>query len=201
MSPVATYSFLPWLRQGIANTIASADGDPAVKTRASVHVELQLSGDAVGGGPALTQPLARDIALYGPGDIVGIDARAVVRTEPRHLVRNFESNYLPAVDFYDEDFPWRYTPAAPDASRLRLRPWITLVVLTEQEFEEGKTIARRPLPLVTIADAGVFPPAERALGVGARALQPVALGRAGRGRLAGHERRAAPRRGDRRRKP
>ncbi|MEP6811625.1 MAG: hypothetical protein ABI990_01410 [Actinomycetota bacterium] len=160
MSTVATYSFLPWLRQGIANTIASADGAAAVKTRANVHVELQLSGDALGGGPAVAPSLARDIALYGPGDIVGIDTRAVVRTEPRHLVGNFESNYLPAVDFYDEDFPWRYTPAAPDASRLRLRPWIALVVLTEQEFEEGKTIAGRPLPFVTIADFTPFPVAE-----------------------------------------
>jgi hypothetical protein len=160
VTPVATYSFLPWLRQGIANTIATADGDPAVTTRARVHVELQLSGDPVGGGPPLTQTLAQDIALYGPGDIVGIDARAVVRTEPRHLVGNFESNFLPAVDFYDEDFPWRYTPAAPDASRLRLRPWITLIVLGEHEFEEGKSLGGRPLPFVTIADPGVFPAAD-----------------------------------------
>ena len=29
MSALATYSFLPWLRQGIANTITTADGDPA----------------------------------------------------------------------------------------------------------------------------------------------------------------------------
>ena len=160
MTPAATYSFLPWLRQGIANTITSADGDPAVKTRASVHVELQLSGNPVGGGPALTQTLAQDIALYGPGDIVGIDARAVVRTEPRNWITNFESNYLPAVDFYDEDFPWRYTPAAPDASRLRLRPWIALVVLAEQEFEEGKNIAGRPLPYITVSDANAFPSAD-----------------------------------------
>ena len=33
MSTLGTYSFLPWLRQGIANTIASPDNDPSVKTR------------------------------------------------------------------------------------------------------------------------------------------------------------------------
>ena len=160
MTPVSTYSFLPWLRQGIANTIATAHGDPAVTTRARAYVELALSGDPVGGGAPLTQTLAQDIALYGPGDIVGIDTRAVVRTEPRHLVTNFESNFLPAVDFYDEDFPWRYTPAAPDASRLRLRPWITLVVLAEHEFEEGRSLSGRPLPFITIADAAAFPAAD-----------------------------------------
>ena len=82
-----------------------------------------------------------------------------------------------AVDFYDEDFPWRYTPAAPDASRLRLRPWITLVVLAENEFAEGKNIAGRPLPFITIADASVLPAGRRAVGVGARALQPEAVAR------------------------
>jgi hypothetical protein len=160
MSPVATYSFLPWLRQGIANTIATADGDTAVKTRASVHVELKLTGDPVSGDDPLTQTFPQEIALYGPGDIVGIDGRAVVRTEPRHLVGNFESNFLPAVDFYDEDFPWRYTPAAADASRLRLRPWITLLVLAEHEFEEGKSLTARPAPFITVTDPGVFPPAD-----------------------------------------
>ena len=158
MNPIATYSFLPWLRQGIANTITSADHDAGVKTRASVHVELQLSGDPVGGGAELTQTVARDIALYGPGDIVGIDQRAVVRTEPRDWITNFESNYLPAVDFYDEDLPWRYTPAAPDSTRLR--PWIALIVLEEGEFDEGKNAANRPLPSISIGDPSVLPNAD-----------------------------------------
>jgi hypothetical protein len=122
---IATYSFLPWLRQGVANTIASADGDPAVKTRASIDVALQLSGDPVTSGvPELQQPISQKVQLYAPGDIIGIDSRAIVRLEPRNWVTNFESNYLPGIDFYDEDFAWRYTPAAPDGSRLHLRPWI-----------------------------------------------------------------------------
>ena len=49
--------------------------------------------------------------LVGPGDIVGINRRAVVRTEPRNGVTDFEPNYLAFIEFYDEDFPWRYTPA------------------------------------------------------------------------------------------
>ena len=70
----------------------------------------------VDGGAPLEQTAAQDIALYGPGDILGIDPRAVIRTEPRAGVSNFESNYLAAIDFYDEDFPWRYTPAPPQDS-------------------------------------------------------------------------------------
>ena len=159
MNPIASYSFLPWLRQGVANSITSADLDATVRSRASIHVALQLAGDAVGGGTQLTAALTREVALYGPGDVVGIDTRAVVRTEPRDWITNFEGNYLPAIDFYDEDFPWRYTPAAPDGSGLRLRPWITLIVARQEEFEEGPNLARRPSPYISVADPSVFPPA------------------------------------------
>jgi hypothetical protein len=155
---IATYAFLPWLRQGIANTIPSADGDPLVKTRASVDVALTLSGDPVGGGVELTQTISQKIALYAPGDLLGFEARAVVRTEPPPWITNFESNYLPAVDFYDEDFLWRYTPAAADGTGMRLRPWIALIVLADGEFIEGAKPAGRPLPHITVADLGVFPP-------------------------------------------
>ena len=159
MSEIATYSFLPWLRQGIANTIAEADGDQAIHTRATTQVTLKITGNPVASGAEpLTQEVGQDVALYGPADIVGIDERAIVRTEPRNWITNFESNYLAAIDFYDEDFPWRYTPAAPDG--LKLRPWITLVVLAESEFTEGSNVAGRPLPYITIPDLGVLPVAE-----------------------------------------
>jgi hypothetical protein len=160
MSALGTYSFLPWLRQGIANTIATADNDASVKTRASTHVELQVAGEPVGGGTALTAPLTQDIALYGPGDIIGIDSRAIFRTDPRPWITNYESNYLAAIEFYDEDFVWRYTPAAPDGSGLRLRPWLTLIVLQETEFSEGAGAVGRPLPCITIPDPRVLPPAD-----------------------------------------
>jgi len=61
------------------------------------------------------------------------------------------------VDFYDEDFPWRYTPAP--AQGLQLLPWITLVVLKEDEFADPKNIAGRPLPFITVQNASVLPPA------------------------------------------
>lgn len=45
MSRLGAYSFLPWLRQGLANQIASADFDNNVKVRASVQVQLELRGE------------------------------------------------------------------------------------------------------------------------------------------------------------
>ena len=156
---IGQYSFLPWLRSGIANSIAAADGDPSVKTRATIHVELSASGTPLAGGAPIVQPVAQDIALYGPGDIVGIEQRAILRTDPRPWITNYESNYLAAIEFYDEDFPWRYTPAAPGAGGLHLRPWITLIVLKDGEFADGKSALDQPLPFITVSNPGVFPTA------------------------------------------
>jgi len=155
-TPVSSYSFLPWLRQGIAGKVTSADLNPAVKLRATVPVALELTGDGGPGAPSTaTAPMA--IQLYGPGDVVGIESRAIVRVDPRDWITNFEPNYLPSIEFYDEDFPWRYTPAMPDGNRLR--PWIALVVLKEGEFGEGTNIKNKPLPYVTVdpTGRGVFP--------------------------------------------
>src|ERR1700736_1376342 len=162
MSTLGTYSFLPWLRQGLANQITTSDLDPGVKVRASINVEIEGSGDKIGGGTQ-TVSVNRPVALFGPGDIVGIDRRAIVRTEPREWSTNFEPNYLAHIEFYDEDFPWRYTPAAPDLTKGRLRPWISLVVLKEAEFKDGSNIKSKPLPYIERADLIVFPPAAEEL--------------------------------------
>lgn len=161
MSTLGTYSFLPWMRQGLANQITSPDPNPAAALRAEVQVQLELRADNVGGGAHAPDPITRNVALFGPGDLQGIEQRAVFRTEPRNWITNFEPNYLPSIEFYDEDFPWRYTPAAPNGARLR--PWIMLVVLREnEEFEEGKDSRNKPLPYIEVADAAaVFPPPEQ----------------------------------------
>ena len=158
-TPIAAYSFLPWMREGIANAITAADNDPNVAARATIHVQLNISGAAVGGGAPLTSTVAQDFALYGPGDVVGIKTPRILRTEPRDWITNFEPNYLAAVDFYDADAPWRMTPCAPDSSGLHLRPWLTLIVLTDTEFTPGKTAAT-PTPYITVNDTSVFPPAD-----------------------------------------
>jgi hypothetical protein len=158
-STLGTYSFLPWLRHGIAGHITAQDGDTTPVQRAAVHVQLKLSAEPLAGGAAIEADIDRDVQLYGPGDVVGIDPRAIVRTEPRDWITNFEPNFLAHIEFYDEDFLWRYTPAAPDGTGLRLRPWITLVVLEEGEFKEAGSMSGQPLPAIDVLDSSVLPPA------------------------------------------
>jgi hypothetical protein len=144
-SPIATYSFLPWLRQGLANQIQPG----AATVRATVKVKLDVAGTGIDADKHAA--VEKDVSIYGPGDIVGIDRKAIVRSEPHHWITNFEPNYLPFLEFYDEDFPWRYTPTVADKNLHRLTPWIALAVLEEgAEFSEGKNVLNRPLPFITI---------------------------------------------------
>src|SRR5947209_8701482 len=116
-SPTATYSLLSWVRRGLGSRVA---GSPAVNY-ASVPVSLAVNGSAVPVPP---------VRLLGPGDIKSIDARAVIRTDPRDGADNFEPNYLAAVEFGQPDFPWLFTPSGPGPTG-RLRPWICLMVVPD----------------------------------------------------------------------
>lgn len=154
---IATYTFLPWLRQGVSNKI-----DPANvrASRATVQVKLKLTGKALQGAD-LEHEIVRNVELYGPGDIIGIDKKAIVRNEPRNWITNFESNYMPYVEFYDEDFPWRYSPSVVQEHD-RLTPWMALVVLKEDEFKDGKNMMNRPLNFIEASDvAATFPPSNQ----------------------------------------
>jgi hypothetical protein len=152
VSTANAYTFLPWLRTGLNIGI---DTDPGAAARASVKVRLLVSGDALDKG-TISTPVDRDVALYGPGDVVGVDPRAISRTEPRPGMSNVEPNFLAHIEFTDEDFPWRYSPAPSGPTTARLTPWLALVVLADTEFTEVP--GADPLPAVDVADpAGTLP--------------------------------------------
>ncbi len=116
------YHFASWARRGIGNEIPQNDN---TLVRAKVPLSIQLNQEV----------LPQNIDLVGPADIANIARSAIVRTEPLDRDVHVEWNFLPYVEFYDEDFAWRYTPDAPDAKG-NLRPWLALVVLKETEFSD-----------------------------------------------------------------
>ena len=93
------YTFLPWLRQGLAQSIDKVDGDQTVKFRATTRVQLKVTGTPMGTGTLEGTP-GRDVELYGPGEVIGIDQRLIIRTDPRPWVTDVEPNYLAHVEFY-----------------------------------------------------------------------------------------------------
>lgn len=145
---IARYQFHSWARRGISNNITEPDdlgsGSSTLSERAEVPVSVKLNGNAI----------SKNFALIGPGDIIGINRDMIVRTEPLNWITDTEPNYLGFVEFYDEDFPWRYTPAAPQGEKLR--PWVALLLLKEDEFERSKR--RVPLPSITIKNNDALPP-------------------------------------------
>jgi prepilin signal peptidase PulO-like enzyme (type II secretory pathway) len=154
MSDIATYTFLPWLRQGLANQISGASGQ-----RATVPVDLVLTGRKLDGSTETKPPIHRDIEIYGPGDVTGLDPRAIIKTEPGNFITNFEPNYLAYIDFYDEDLPWRYSPVVPSGHRLL--PWMMLIVVKDTEFKDGRNVKDRPLPYIVPAGTLKLPPPEQ----------------------------------------
>ena len=159
MKELAAYSFLPWVRNGLANKITT--DETSTDLRAKVVVDLKLTGTNRNDKTPSTTDIKRVVELYGPGDITGIQSRAVVRTEPRDWITNYEPNYLPHIEFYDEDFPWRYTPTKTQKEHEeRLQPWLALIVLKEDEFENIKMVGDKPLPSLRVLDTNVLPPVD-----------------------------------------
>src|SRR5260370_20322960 len=129
--PNAKYQFLPWSRRGIAASIANPD-QGTLPRRASLSVQLSVSATQ-GDTTTVVQPDAVQVDLYGPGEIVGLDPRHIIRTDPRNNTPNFEPNYLCGIEFDGPDVPWMFTPAAPKGDRLR--PWLALLALKPGEFQ------------------------------------------------------------------
>src|SRR5271166_5622245 len=140
------YHFEAWARRGIGASLNNPDTG-SLPARASLKVQLFL--DVQGGSaPNPVQPPATTVSLYGPGDVVAVDPRMVIRTEPRQFTVNFEPNYLCGIEFDTPDFPWLFTPAAPNGDQLH--PWLALIVLKRgTEFSVPST-APNPLPTIIV---------------------------------------------------
>ena len=143
------YRFLPWVRSGLAASLRDPDSlDENTPGRARLDVAVRLSRAAGG-----TVDVSRALSVLGPGDVVGLDPRQVIRMDPPPGVTDAEPNYLVQVELDRPDLPWLFNPAAASAAE-KLRPWLVLVVV---EDGPGTTLhARGPggLPVLEItADA------------------------------------------------
>jgi hypothetical protein len=145
------YHFMAWARRGIGTSVANIDSG-SLPDRASLSVQLSLN---VTGGAA-PNPVALpavSVDLFGPGDVIGVDPRYVIRTEPRPLTSNFEPNYLCGIEFDTPDFPWLFTPAAPSGDRLH--PWVALIVLKTTEFT-AVSAPPNPLPAIDVTNVAAL---------------------------------------------
>ena len=129
--PLAEIAFASWLRRGLAAGIRREDAPPQGGPIPRTTAEIQLTFNDNGSERQIAQPR---LTLLGPGDIAGLDPRAVVRVFPPGDVNDAEAAYFAGLEFDQADLPWRYTPARANSSD-QLRPWFTLVVLKETAVE------------------------------------------------------------------
>jgi hypothetical protein len=161
-----TYTFLPWVKTGLGALISNNEQDMQ-GPRAKIQVDLSVRRFDNSNKPwPDDEQIVKEFFLYGPGDIAGILNSIIIRTEPRANDVNVEPNYFPFIEFSQPDFPWRYTPAVPIGTQPsgRLSPWISLIVLKEQEFNR---LVTEPglLPQIEISDpASSLPDLEQSWG-------------------------------------
>ena len=92
---IACYTFLPVARKGVAAHIKEEESFGASSTpdRASIDVNVNVERKNIS-GQTDEESIAKTVRLFGPGDVVGIDKNAIIRTEPRDGSTDFEPNYL-----------------------------------------------------------------------------------------------------------
>ena len=140
------YRFVPWARRGLARAVTTPDA-PGIEARPRITLGLTIAADQ-DGNPTAPVTGSIGLRLFGPADVVGIDTRLILRTDPKPHATSFEPNYLALVDFDPPDFPWMFTPA--QASAQRLSPWLVLVVFDRARVRLPRMTAGAPLPSVSV---------------------------------------------------
>jgi len=138
--------FTSWVRRGAAGAILQPDpAAGAYAGPATFQPSITLSRDGAP-QPAMTGP---QLTLLGPGAVIGINSKSVVRTDPARSARNVEDNYLVQMELSRPDLPWMFTPAKQNDQN-RLRPWMVLIVVdaSTTQVQPGQ-----PLPRITVNDA------------------------------------------------
>ena len=130
-----TYTYLPYIRRGIGATKGSASGGQA---HLSGEVNLKLMT------PDFEEEyITKNYSLYGPGEVKGISEKAIVREMPKKGSGNFEHNFLPFIEFREDDFLWRYSTFRKSGQWI---PWLTLLVLERPEGDsQGEFVSLPPI--------------------------------------------------------
>jgi hypothetical protein len=133
--------FFPWVRKGLSKNIGEEevfgivrDNDKLARLRPviSIHTKYRAyTGKSDREGKERIDD--KDVRLFGPGDVTGVRPSAVSLCHPNAGSADFPCNYFPYVEFWEPDFPWRYTPAKATADG-RLRPWLALLAFRADQI-------------------------------------------------------------------
>ena len=129
---MSTAYFLPYLRKGLANSISSPMDKNA--TRAVVKVTPKAKMVDVNKVEKSVDLNTQTVELFGPADVKSLSKKAVSRMSPPSTGDvKLNSSYMPYVEFYEEDLPWRYTPVNAESGDFH--PWLVLIAVKPDEMK------------------------------------------------------------------
>lgn len=133
--PTSGYLFLPHLRSGLSAYLPQQPAGSSASTAKHAVLDVALKLDKYNlSGEMKSELIRKTISLYGPGEIVSFDPSAIKIHDPVDYVSDYETSFFPTIEFWDPEYPWRYTPfASPDNGKLM--PWLTLIVLVAENSE------------------------------------------------------------------
>lgn len=144
---LGSVEFVAHALSGMAAAMQAVDG----ALRATTRVTVPLTDDAGGAETA-----ERDVTLYGPGDVLGVDPGQIIRRYPSPGSVTAEETFHAHIEFDRPEVPWAFSAQSPDPGRhLRIRPWLALVVLERSEAG-WEPITGGQLP-VLVVDADRLP--------------------------------------------
>lgn len=118
MSAKNTHAFYAYARAGLANKIEGA----ITNNRGVVKLNIRVNN----------ADKEKSFQLLGRDDITGFSQEKILRRVPEDGANVFAPYNLAFVEFYEEDFPWRFSPFK--AEEQKLKPWLFLVALKKGEF-------------------------------------------------------------------
>lgn len=128
MEKYATTYYFPWVKKGLGNWISEEDKLTTseiqkdlwlAKHRATLFLEthFQNTNAALEEGDEEKSTIikAKEIHFVGPSDITQVFEQAISKVVPKPLSASMAPQYLPYIEFWEPDFPWRFSPVKPDA--------------------------------------------------------------------------------------
>ncbi len=129
--------FLPYIRQGI--TTLAEHGQVKGK-RMTIPVKLTIAASNKKDNTNKKDIVEKEITLFGPGDLLGINENVISRLAPFPDANSFEPALAPFIEFSEPDFLWRFT-SLQTSDKKNWIPWLTLIILkTESGKEEGEFV-------------------------------------------------------------
>ncbi|WP_137144266.1 hypothetical protein [Mycolicibacterium sp. CR10] len=151
----ARSAFLPYYRTGIAAALREPF-DTGARARATMAVSLEVR--ALPADRDVAQPATADVnvTVRGPGDVVSLDPRQIIRRHPVPGTVNAEPGDLAHIEFDRPDLPWQFTPTGPRSDG-NLPPWLRLVVVEADAATFTERTADR-LATLRVAASELPPP-------------------------------------------